>query len=301
MSGLDQFWQRFALRVGDGNLADLGHEVGRIVGERSRGREIDRRDTIRRFVWEGMMNQKSHANLIFVDAVPQPLEKGVVIIKAGVNSLDGAKDSAFIRVRRVTPARAGRLVIQIVEKTPAVAVIQARAGELFSILHIRRAAEADLLCRIKRLQRINDRLLLIGGELCRIREQIANLRQRCLERSNVRRKLGEWSQAPGDLLAQGLAAGQRLIEKLIPQIKRERDSWWGVIGDFAPNHPVVRRLPSEIFGVRWDEIVRRRAETAIGGLHRKVQQRSGFEREKLAPQLRAQAIVHVQDFYFRAA
>src|SRR4030095_11984807 len=105
------------------------------------------------------------------------------------NALDGAEHAALVGLRRVAAAGAGGVRVQIVQQTTAEAVVKPGAGEMFTVLHVGRAAEADLALRVEHAQRVGDGLLLDRRERRRVPDQVAEGGQVDRQCADVRREI----------------------------------------------------------------------------------------------------------------
>src|SRR5437870_13247630 len=111
------------------------------------------------------MHEDSHPDFGLVHSMTEALKKRIVVVEAGINFLDGAKDTAFVRLSGIASARSGRVAIQVIEQTAAEAVVKAGAGEMFAVFYIGRTAEADLPIWVEDTERIDDGLLLRDTEM----------------------------------------------------------------------------------------------------------------------------------------
>ena len=196
------------------------------------------------------MHENRHACGSLVHAETPPLEVGVVVVEAGIHTLDRSEHAPLLRLRVVAGARAGGVIIQVIQQAAAVAVVQARTGEVAAVLQVGRAAETDFFRAIERRQRGDDRLSLalnklttadqLAGPLQRVRQVSGQAGLVCLDQAHV------------DFLPQCSAVGQALGHELVPQVKRDREGRFRrVFRDVLSQQTELGRLASNEFRVVW--------------------------------------------------
>src|SRR5205823_5537998 len=201
------------------------------------------------FIRKGVMHQDAHPDLSLVHSMTEALQKRIIIVKAGIDFLDGAKDATFVRFIGIALARSGRVTVQVIEQTAAETVVKAGAGKMFAVFDIGRTAKADFAIRVEDSERINDGLLLRGAEMGGVREQIANRGEGGSQGNDVRRIIRVRREAPRNLGSQGCPAGKHLVQESVPQIKRESDGWRTVGGNRASQQAVIGRFAAEVLNV----------------------------------------------------
>ena len=198
---------------------------------------------------KGVMHQDSHPDLRRLNSMTEALQKCIVVIKAGIDFLERAKDAALVRFTGIALARSDRVTVQVIEQATAETVVKAGAGKMFAVFNIGRTAEADFAIRVEDSERIDDGPLLRGAEPGGVREQIANCAEGGSQGNDVRRIIRVGRKAPRNLGSQCCPAGKRLVQESVPQIKRESDGWRTVGGDRAPQQAVIGRFTAEVLDV----------------------------------------------------
>ena len=256
--------------VGHARRADLCRErrphieragrVGVVVVHRHAVSQLD-------LIREGVMHEDRHTGITLVHAESLPLEVGVVVVKTGVHAPDRPENTALLLLCVVAGARAGGVVVEVIQQTAAVAVVQPRAREVPAVLHVARTAETNFLRAIKRRQRGNECLPLALDELAGA-DQFSNPLQP-VGQVGGQPGLVRLGQARVDLPAQCLAVGQALGHELVPQIERDCDGRVGrVFGDQFSQQTELGRLAADEFCVAWlDRFHRQRVGAGLGFGH----------------------------------
>jgi hypothetical protein len=77
--------------------------------------------------------------------VPQALEIRVLVVKARIHFLDRGENAALLRFSVVAATRTCGIGIKIIVKAAAVALVEPGTSKLLRVLHVRGAAETNLL------------------------------------------------------------------------------------------------------------------------------------------------------------
>ena len=83
------------------------------------------RDAIGQFdpVGKRVMGEHRRADLGFIQANPEALKECVVVVETGINFLNGAEDSALVRLGWIASARPRFVRVQVVSATATEAVV----------------------------------------------------------------------------------------------------------------------------------------------------------------------------------